>query len=99
MSRMGGMLYIKAFTERFCFDILRISQILIVRQKQSSGNVSWDVIYINNINDIGVGLSTLLVSTDRAMREPLECGTGDRTAPRFLCMVLFTKKFGSNGVG
>lgn len=34
-------------------------------------------------NDIGVGLSTLLVSTDRAMREPLECGTGNRTGSTF----------------
>lgn len=32
----------------------------------------------------GVGLSALLVSTYRAMRRPLDCGTGDRLAPRFL---------------
>lgn len=32
------------------------------------------IVYIH----IGVGLSALLVSTDRAMREPLECGTGSR---------------------
>ncbi len=33
-----------------------------------------EVLYIY----IGVGLMALLVSTDRAMREPLECGTSDR---------------------
>ena len=37
-------------------------------------------------NDIGVGLSALLVSTIRAMRRPLHCGTSDRLAPRFLCI-------------
>ena len=30
-----------------------------------------------------VGLSALLVSTDWAMREPLHCGTGDRTGSTF----------------
>lgn len=30
-----------------------------------------------------VGLSALLVSTDRAMREPLLRGTSSRLAPRF----------------
>ena len=36
---------------------------------------------------IGVGLSALLVSTNRAMREPLNRGTSDRLAPRFfVCM-------------
>ena len=34
-----------------------------------------------------VGLSALLGSTDRAMREPLDRGLGKRLAPRFsLCM-------------
>ena len=32
------------------------------------------IVYIH----IGVGLSALLVSTDRAMREPLERGTGSK---------------------
>lgn len=32
-----------------------------------------------------MGLSTLLVSTNRAMREPLHCGTGNRTGSTF-CM-------------
>lgn len=35
----------------------------------------------------GVGLSALLVSTYRAMREPTDCGTSDRMALRFfLCI-------------
>ena len=37
----------------------------------------------NHIN-IGVGLSALLVSTNRAMREPSERGTSGRLAPRFM---------------
>lgn len=94
-----GRIYIKAFTERFGFDILRISQIQTVRQKQSSGECPLGVLYTTVIDStfeewrgsikgrlyihIGVGLSTLLVSTNRAMREPLECGTGDRTGSTF----------------
>ena len=33
-----------------------------------------------------MGLSALLVSTNRAMREPLHCGTGDRAGSTFLCV-------------
>ena len=36
---------------------------------------------------IHVGLSTLLVSTNRAMRRPSECGTSGRLAPRSLLYV------------
>ena len=47
--------------------------------------------YINRVEgelytNIGVGLSALLVSTNWAMREPLNRGTSDRLAPRFLCV-------------
>ena len=35
---------------------------------------------------IGVGLSALLVSTIRAMREPLDRGSSDSSAPRFSYM-------------
>lgn len=35
---------------------------------------------------IHVGLPSLLVSTNRAMREPLHCGTGDRAGSTFLCV-------------
>lgn len=98
-----GHIYIKAFTERFGFDILRISQIQTVRQKQSSGECPLGVLYTIVIGStleerrgsikerlyihIGVGLSTLLVSTNRAMLEPLECGTGDRTGSTFCVYV------------
>ena len=34
----------------------------------------------------GVGLSALLVSTYRAMREPTDCGTSDRMALRFFIL-------------
>ena len=47
--------------------------------------------------DIGVGLSTLLVSTNRAMREPLECGTSDRTGSTFFYVYIYVlmKKTGT----
>jgi hypothetical protein len=44
-------IYIKGVTERFGFDGRRISQIQTVSQKQSNGNVSWDV-YIQPSLDI-----------------------------------------------
>ena len=34
-----------------------------------------------------VGLSALLASTDRAMRRPLECGTGNRTGSTFFMLL------------
>ena len=103
MMRMGGTpLYIQAFTERFGFDNVRISHVQTVRQKQSNVNAPWDV-YIcpscafcesaekeNYIISIGVGLSTLLVSTNRAMREPLHCGTSNRTGSTF-CVYMWRK--------
>jgi len=93
-------IYIKGVTERFGFDGRRISQIQTVSQKQSNGDASWDdymqsslailgdshflrVYYIL----IGVGLSALLVSTNRAMREPFYRGTSIRLAPRFFVCV------------
>lgn len=94
-----GRIYIKAFTERFGFDCLRTSQLPTVRQKQSNGECPWGVLYTTVIGStleekrggikdrlyihIGVGLSTLLVSTNRAMRRPSNSGTGDRTGSTF----------------
>ena len=40
---------------------------------------------------IGVGLSALLGSTNRAMREPLDRGPGTGLAPRFFVYVLKPK--------
>jgi len=34
-----------------------------------------------------VGLSALLVSTNRAMRRPLHCGTGNRTGSTFFMLL------------
>ena len=47
--------------------------------------------YINRVEgelytNIGVGLSALLVSTNWAMREPLNRGTSDRTGSMFFCV-------------
>ena len=76
-------MYIKGVTERFGFDDSRISQIQSqFVKKQSNGNAPRDVyisIAISTSVDVasgfiytlGVGLSTLLVSTNWAMREPL----------------------------
>ena len=38
---------IKAFSERFGFDALRISQIRTDGQKQSNGNALWDVVSVH----------------------------------------------------
>ena len=43
VERRLGRIYITAFTGRFGFDILRISQIQTVRQKQGNVNALWDV--------------------------------------------------------
>lgn len=44
-----GTIHIKAFTERFGFDNVRISQVQTVRQRQSNGNAPWDVLYIAHV--------------------------------------------------
>ena len=69
----------------------------IVCQKQSNGDASQGVLYTALIGFelkmlvgrkgelyiyIYVGLSALLVSTDRAMRRPTNRGTGNSVAPR-----------------
>ena len=73
----------------------------MISQKQGNGNVPGDVIHDpfhvlprfcgrkikGTYNDIGVGLSALLVSTDRAMREPLHGGTSDRLGPTLWCLI------------
>ena len=85
-------------TIRFGFDCVRISQIPTICQGQSNGNAPRDVLYLLQYQQgllvvagglyiyISVGFSALLVSTDRAMREPLHSGTGKRLAPRLLCI-------------
>ena len=78
--------YIKALLTLW-FDDSRISQIqdnlskcpycvlpLLQKKRQVSGQIH---------TDIGVGLSTLLVPTNWAMREPLNRGTGNRHGSTF----------------
>ena len=48
--RCGRFTHKKAFTRRFGFDNVRISQVRTVRQKQSNGNAPWDVLYIQTPN-------------------------------------------------
>ena len=73
-------IHIKGVSVRFGFDAIRISQVQTVSQEQSNGDVLCDVVYMSlcaymrvcdNYMYIGVGLSALLVSTYRALREPL----------------------------
>ena len=93
---MGYIHNIKAFSGRFGFDALRISQIRTDGQKQSNGNAPWRcrlymflALYLEHdiYIYISVGLSALLGLTIRAMREPSKRGPGTGLAPRFfLCM-------------
>ena len=91
--RRAGHIHTKAFSERFGFDALRISQIQTICQKQSNGNAPWGVVIVSiAMMDydiyIGVGLSALLGQTDRAMREPSKRGPSTELAPRFfVCML------------
>ena len=89
--RRAGHIHTKAFSERFGFDDVRISQIQTSSQDQSNGNAPWGVIIVPIYvvgYDIytGVGLSALLGSTTRAMREPLHREPGTELAPRFSCV-------------
>ena len=93
-------IHTKGVTERFGFDDVRTSQPQTVSQKQSNGNAPrvfymyspWCTLLYRKgkgelYTDIGVGLSALLVSTNWAMREPLNRGTSDRTGSTFfVCM-------------
>ena len=91
----GTYIYIKGVTERFGFDVVRISQVLRIVKNKATGTPQGCFICKPLVRlvrktqqgrlyiDIGVGLSTLLVSTIRAMREPLLRGTSDRTGSTF----------------
>ena len=79
----GTYIYIKGVTERFGFDAIRISQVHRLVKNKATGTPQGCFIGIalsvscpqgakgGLYIDIGVGLSALLVSTNRAMREPL----------------------------
>ena len=102
MMRVGGRIYIKGVTERFGFDAIRISQIQysLSRTKQRERPVgclytalivSCRFIAIGTMsgrlyNHIGVGLSTLLVSTNWACESLYSVERVTGLAPRFLCI-------------
>ena len=81
-----GYIYIKGVTVRFGFDVLELRNFTIICQKQSNGDALWDVYTLHPEHSrirmclgncsgmlviyIIVGLSALLVSTDRVMRRP-----------------------------
>ena len=63
----------------------------LVVKNQSNGNAPWGVIIVPILMVgydiyIGVGLSALLGTTTRAMREPSKRGPGTELAPRFSCV-------------
>ena len=86
-------------TLRFGLTIQESRKFKTICQKQSNGNVPRDVFTCPYCvlpllqkkrqvsgqihTDIGVGLSTLLVPTNWAMREPLNRGTGNRHGSTF----------------
>ena len=91
---IGGLdtYILKAFSERFGFDALRISQIQTSGQKPKQRERPLRCNYCTHLDGglwyiyIGVGLSALLGTTTRAMREPSKRGPGTELAPRFLCV-------------
>ena len=83
VGREKDNIYIKGVSWRFEFDAIRTSQLQSVCQKQSNGNAPTGVLYAFRwlmgiscilcwcwLNIHSVGLSALLVSTNRAMRRP-----------------------------
>ena len=92
---------LKAFSGRFGFDALRISQVHTSGQEQGNGNAPWRCRQYMSIAScmeqgiyiyIGVGLSALLGWTTRAMREPSKRGPGTELAPRFCVYVANMKQ-------
>ena len=95
-------MYIKGVTERFGFDALesrKFNYLSKTKQRERLmgclytfligylpffGNIPLEVFYIF----IGVGLSALLVSTDRGNAKAKIRGTGIRLAPRFFCIYM-----------
>ena len=97
--RWAKCIYIKGVTERFGFDGLRISQIQnnLSKTKQRGRPMRCLLTHTNLhmwvcrvvVYNISVGLSALLVSTDWAMREPLDRGTSIRRAPRLFMFMQY----------
>ena len=81
----------KAFSERFGFDVLESRKFKLVVKTKATGTPLGGVIIVPIYMVgygiyIGVGLSALLGTTTRAMREPQHVGPGTELAPRFLCV-------------
>ena len=84
---------LKAFSGRFGFDALRISQIRTDCQKQSNGNAPWRCrlymfltlfIRVGIYIYIDVGLSALLGLTNQGNARAFKAWTGHRTGSTFL---------------
>jgi hypothetical protein len=89
MRLRKGTDILKGVTVRFEFDVLRISQVQMTGQRQSNGTplgmiVSplFGLIAGKGHYIIWCGAFALLVSTGRALREPLEREASIRLAPR-----------------
>ena len=85
---------------RFGFDVLELRKFKLSVKSKATGTplkgvfkapalslgISMPCVNVGRLSYIGVGLSALLVSADRAMREPSDCGTGDRAGSTFFCV-------------
>ena len=93
---------VKGVFIRFGFDAIRISQIQRQVKNKATRNVSWVYCIQSSLASddsivccqerflytyTGVGLSALLVSTDRAMRRHTNRGTSDRTGSTFFVYI------------
>ena len=98
---MGGAhIYIKGVTVRFGFDVLELRNFKLSVKNKATGtphgmfiyNPHWLFVFIAERESyilISVGLSTLLVSTNRAMRRPFYRGTSNRIgSTSFLLQIL-----------
>ena len=81
----------KAFSERFGVDVLESRKFKLLVKTKATGTPLRGVIIVPICMVgygiyIGVGLSALLGSTSRAMREPQHVDRASGLAPRFLCV-------------
>ena len=99
MGCLGRHIYIKGVTVRFGFDVLELRKFKLLVKNKATGTPLGCIVYIpfkmqypflwmdcilwDDYIYIYVGLSALLVSTYRAMREASHSGTSDGLAPRF----------------
>ena len=89
---------------RFGFDVLELRKFKLSVKSKATGTplkgvfkapalslgISMPCVNVGRLSYIGVGLSALLVSTDRGNAKALTSGTSDRTGSTFLIFVYQT---------